>query len=72
MASSLSNLVNNLAEGIHIIQCKYGYDHKNCKTCRNIYKDCECCLEYANVKDNLIRHKCLYCNENYQKRFLKI
>ena len=24
MASSLSNLVNNLSEGIHKIKCKYG------------------------------------------------
>ena len=34
MASSLSNLVNNLAEGIHIIKCKYGHDNKESKTCR--------------------------------------
>ena len=26
--SSLSNLVNNIAEGIHRIKCKYGYDEK--------------------------------------------
>ena len=29
MVSSLSNLVNNLSEGIHIIKCKYGHDNKN-------------------------------------------
>ena len=29
MASSLSNLVNNLSEGIHRIKCKYGHDDKN-------------------------------------------
>ena len=29
IANSLSNLVNNLAEGIHKIKCKYGHD-KNC------------------------------------------
>ena len=28
MASSLSNLVNNLSEKIHKIKCKYGQDHK--------------------------------------------
>ena len=28
MASSLSNLVNNLAKGIHKIKCKYGHDNK--------------------------------------------
>ena len=29
MASSLSNLVNNLSEGIHRIKCKYRHDEKN-------------------------------------------
>ena len=36
MPSSLSNLVNNLAEGIHKIK----------------YKDCDCFLEYESLKDN--------------------
>ena len=31
MASSLSNLVNNLSEGIHTIKCKHGHDDKNVK-----------------------------------------
>ena len=31
MASLLSNLVDNLAEGIHKIRCKYGHDTKNVK-----------------------------------------
>ena len=30
MASSLSNLVNNLSEEIHRIKCKYGHDDKKC------------------------------------------
>ena len=34
MASSLSNLVNSLSEGIHPIKCKYGHDDKACETCR--------------------------------------
>ena len=29
MASSLSNLVNNLSEITHKIKCKYGHDDKN-------------------------------------------
>ena len=29
MASSLSNLVNDLSEGIHTIKCKYGHDDIN-------------------------------------------
>ena len=45
MASSLSNLVNNFAKGIHKIKCKYGHDGKKCKTCGNKYNDCDCFLE---------------------------
>ena len=32
MGSSLSNLVNNLAEGIHKIKCKNEHHNKNCET----------------------------------------
>ena len=49
MASSLSNFVDNLVEGIHKIKCKY----------------CNCFLEYEDVKDNLIKYKCLSCNKKY-------
>ena len=52
MASSLSNLVDNLAERIHKIK----------------YKDCECFLEYESVKDNLIKCKCLSCNKDYSNK----
>ena len=31
MASSLSNLANNLAKGIHKIKCKFRHDDKNVK-----------------------------------------
>ena len=31
MVSSLSNLVNNLSEGIHRIKCKFEQDDKNVK-----------------------------------------
>ena len=51
MASSLSNLADNLAEGIHKIK----------------YKDCDFFLEYESVKDNLIKYKCLSCNKKYNK-----
>ena len=47
-ASSLSNLVDNLTEGIHKLKCK----------------DCDCFLEYESVTDNLIKHKCLSCNKD--------
>ena len=41
MARSLSNLVDNLAEGIHKIK----------------RKDCHYFLEYESVKNNLIKYK---------------
>ena len=34
MASSLSNLVNNLAEGIHEMKFKYRHDNEKCENCR--------------------------------------
>ena len=42
---------------------------KNVETCRIKYKDCECCLEYTSVKDDLIEYKWLFRNRNYQKNF---
>ena len=42
MASSLSNLINNLSEGIHRIKCKFGHDDKKCKTYGIKYKYCDC------------------------------
>ena len=51
MASSLSNLVNNLSEGIHRIKFKYGHNDKNCETCRIRNKYCDCFTEYTNFKD---------------------
>ena len=52
MASSLSNLVDNLAEGVHKTKCK----------------DCDCFLEYKRIKKNLIKYKCLSCNKDYSKK----
>ena len=72
MASSLSNLVNNLAERIHKTKCKYVHYNEKCKTCGIKYNDCEYCLIYANLKDNLIEYNCLYCNKNYLKNFDEI
>ena len=69
MAGLWSNLVNNLADGIHEIKCKYGHDSKKSHTCTVRYKDYDWFLEYRNVKDNLIAYKCLCCNKNYQKMF---
>ena len=52
MTNSLSNFVDNLAEGIHKITCKY----------------CSCFLKYEIVNDNLIKYKYLSFNKNYFKQ----
>ena len=52
MASSLSNPVDNLTEGIYEIKCR----------------DCDCFLEYESIKDNLIKYKCLSCNKYYSNK----
>ena len=52
MTSSLSNIVDNLAEGIHKTKCK----------------NCDCSLEYESVKNNLIKYKCLSCNKDYSNK----
>ena len=64
MASSLSNLVTNLFEGIHRIKCKYGHDDKKCETCGIKHKYCNCFREYGNFKDDFIECKYLLCNKN--------
>ena len=55
MATSLSNLVDNLTEGIHKIKCK----------------DCDWFLKYERVKNNLIKSKCLSCNKDYSNKIDK-
>ena len=62
-------MVDNLAEGINKIKCKYGHDNRECETCGIKYKYCERCVEYTNVKVDIIEHKCICCNKNYQKFF---
>ena len=49
MASSLSNLVDNLAKGINKIK----------------WKDCDCFLQYQSVNGTLIKYKCTSCNKDY-------
>ena len=68
MASSLSNIANNLSEGIHKIKYIYGHDDKKCETCGITYEICDCFLQYTNFQDYLIEYKCLYCNKNYQPK----
>ena len=55
MASSLSNLFDNLAEGIYEIKCK----------------DCNCFHEYESINQNLIKNKCLSWNKNYSNELMK-
>ena len=50
MASSLSNLVINLAEEIHKTKCKYGQNDKNFETSGIKYKDCDCFLKHATLQ----------------------
>ena len=52
MTTSLSNLVDNLADGIHKIK----------------YRDFDCFLEYESAKDNLIKYRCLSCNKDYSNK----
>ena len=54
MESSLSNVVNNLAEEIHKIKCKFEHNDKKYENCGIKYKDCDCFLEYRHFKDDLI------------------
>ena len=52
IASSISKLIDNLAEQIHEIKCKH----------------CHYFLEYESVKDTLIKYKCLSCNKDCSKK----
>ena len=54
MASSLSNLVNSVAEAIYKMKWKYGQDDENWENCRIKYKGCNWFLEYTILKDELI------------------
>ena len=53
MIKSLSNIVDNLTEGLQKMMCK----------------DCECFLEYESVKDNSTKYKHLSCSEDYSKNY---
>ena len=68
MATSLSNLANNLSEGIDRVKCKFRHNDKKCETCRIRYKYCVCFFEQTNFKYDLIEYKCFCCNKNYQQK----
>ena len=55
MPSSLSNLVDNLSEGIHSDKCK----------------DCKSCPDYMITQDDQLIFRCFECKKNYEKDFNK-
>ena len=55
MASSLSSLVDNFAEGLQ----------------NNKYQECKSCLQYIKAKDKLLIFNGSGCNKNYENNFLK-
>ena len=55
MASLLSNLVDNIAEGIHKSKCQ----------------DRDYFLDYESIKDNLIKYERLYCNKDFLNKIDK-
>ena len=76
MASSLSNLVNNISEGIHKIKCKYRHDDKNVKLAElNINIGTVSFFffffEFKNFRNDVIEYKCLCCIKNYNKSLMK-
>ena len=69
MASSLSNLVNNLSEEIRRIKCTFRHDAKKCETCGIKYDYCDCFRKYINFKVYLIEYKCFCYYKNYKHKF---
>ena len=55
MSSLLSNLVDNLSEGLHSDQCTY----------------CKSYLDYITTKDEQLIFRCFECKKNYEKDFNK-
>ena len=55
MSSSLSNLVDNLSEGLHSDKCT----------------DCKSYLDYMTNKDEQLIFRCFECKKNYKKDFNK-
>ena len=50
MVNSLSKLVNNFAKVTHKIKCKHRHDYKKYEACRIRCNNCDCFLEYRNLK----------------------
>ena len=71
IASSLSNLLNNVSERSHKIKCKYGHENEKCETCRIKYKYCDCFLEFTKFQDDSIEYKYSCCNKIINKSLMK-
>ena len=69
MASSLSNLVNNLSERIDKIKCKYGHDDKKMLNLSNYIQSMRLFSWTNKLKDDLIEYICLSSNKNYKQTF---
>ena len=57
--------LNNVAEIIHKLKCKYEQNKKNCKICGIKYNDSECCLDY--IKDDLIEQNVYVVTRIHEK-----
>ena len=55
MLTSLSDLFNNLSEGVHNDKCRY----------------CKSYLDYMTTKDEQLIFRCFRCKNNYEKDFNK-
>ena len=55
MSSSLSNIADNLSEGLHSDKCT----------------DCKSSLDYMSIKGNQLIFRCFECKKNYKKEFNK-
>ena len=55
MSSSLSSLVSNLSDGLHIDKCT----------------DCKSCFDYMITKYDQLLFRCFECKKNYEKDFNK-
>ena len=49
IASSLSNVLNNLSERLHRTECKLRHDNEKCETCGIKYKYCDCYLQTLKI-----------------------
>ena len=69
MTNSLSNLVNNLPEGLHRIRCTLGNEGTKCESCGIKYKYCHCF--FFNIQTLKIITNFLSCSKSYQQKFNK-